>query len=214
MITRRWLIALAIAAGCLAGGLYLAATARTDVVVMSRDIEVPRPLTREDLDVRAVSAELAPADAAQRIDDVVGLVPRAPVLRGQIVLTRAVASELADFRSGLTLPSGLRAVAIPVTAVNAIGRAIVPGSRVDVLAVPLLGRAPAGRGTELLSIAATVLDVRGESGAALVPRDGKPTGIGAERIGSVVIAIPVADEVRFADRIVTSTFVLALVSGR
>ena len=214
MIPRRWLIALAVAAGCLASGLYLAATQRTDVVVMSRDIEVPRPLTPEDLEVRVVSAELAPADAAQRIDDVIGLVPRAPLLRGQIVLTRAVASELPDFRSGLVLRSGLRAIAIPVSAVSAIGGAIVPGSRVDVLAVPVLGRAPAGRGTELLSTAATVLDVRGESGAAFVPHDAKPYGVANERIASVVIAISAADEVRFADRIVTSTFVLTLVGGR
>ena len=35
MISRRWLIALAVAAGCLASGLYLAATQRTDVVVLS-----------------------------------------------------------------------------------------------------------------------------------------------------------------------------------
>lgn len=214
MIARRWLLALAIAAGCLASGLYLAATQRTDVVVASRDIDVPRPLTRDDLDVRAVSAELAPPDAAQRIDDVIGLVPRAPVVRGQIIQTRAVAAELADFRTGLVLPKGDRAVAIPVTAVNAIGGAIVPGARVDILAVPVLGRAPAGRTTELLSSAATVLDVRGESGAAFVPRDSRMSGVATERIASVVIAIPATDEVRFADRIVTSTFVLVLVGSR
>lgn len=215
MIARRWSLALAIAAGCVAGGLFLAATQRADVVVMSRDMDVPRPLTRDDVEVRAVSAELAPPDAAQRIDDVIGLTPRAPVVRGQLVITRAVAPELTGFRTGLVLPSGLRAVAIPVSAVNAIGGAIVAGSRVDVLAVPVLGRAPAGRTTELLSSAATVLDVRDESGAAYIPRETKTnTVVANDRIGSVVIAIPAADEVRFADRIATSTFVLALVGSR
>ncbi len=214
-MTRRWSLALALVAGIVASGLYLAATQRADVVVMSRDVDVPRPLTRDDLEVRAVSAELAPPEAAQRIDDVVGLVPRAPLMRGQLVLTRAVATELASFRTGLALPAGLRAVAIPVTAVSAIGGAIVPGARVDVLAVPVLGRAPAGRTTELLSSAATVLDVRDESGGAYVPREAKTNAaITNERIGSVVIAIAAADEVRFADRIATSTFVLALVGSR
>ncbi len=215
MIARRWSLALAIAAGCLASVLYLAATQRADVVVVSRDIDVPRPLTRDDLEVRPVSAELAPPDAVQRIDDVVGLVPRAPLLRGQLVLTRAVASELPGFRTGLVLSSGLRAFAIPVSAVNAIGGAIVPGSRVDVLAVPVLGRAPSGRATELLASAAVVLDVRDDSGAAYLPREGKANAATLnERIASIVIAVPAADEIRFADRIATSTFVLALVGSR
>jgi pilus assembly protein CpaB len=211
VIARHWLIALAVAAGCLASGLYVLATQRADVVVVSRDVELPRPLTRDDLEVRTVSAELAPPEAAQRIEDVIGLVPRMPLIRGQIILSRALASELADFRSGLALATGLRAIAIPVSAVNAIGGAIVPGSRVDVLAVPVLGRAPGGRTAELLAAAATVLDVRGESGAAFVSREPRSGVVATERVASVVIAIAAAEEVRFADRIATSTFVLALV---
>jgi len=211
VIARHWLVALAVAAGCLASGLYLFATQRADVVVVSRDVEVPRPLTRDDLEIRTVPAELAPPEAAQRIEDVVGLVPRMPLVRGQIILSRALASELADFRSGLVLATGLRAIAIPVSAVNAIGGAIVPGARVDVLAVPVLGRAPAGRTAELLAAAATVLDVRGESGAAFVSREARSSVVASERVASVVIAIAAAEEVRFADRIATSTFVLALV---
>ena len=214
MIPRRWLFALAIAAGCLAAGLYYAATQRADVVIVARDIDVPRAITREDVEVRTLSAELVPTDAARRIEDVIGLVPRAPLLRGQLVLTRALAEELADFRSGLSLPSNFRAVAIPVTAVGAVGGAIVPGSRVDVLATPVLGRAPAGRATELLVSGAMVLDVRGESGAPFVPRDQKSATLSGDRIASVVLAIALADEVRFADRIATSTFVLALASAK
>jgi len=55
-----------------------------------------------------------------------------------------------------------------------------------------------------------VLDVRGESGAAYVPRETKMS-IAIDHIASVVIAIAAADEARFADRLATSTFVLALV---
>ena len=214
MIPRRWLFALAIAAGFLAAGLYYAATQRADVVIVARDIDVPRAITREDVELRSLSAELVPSDAAQRIEDVIGLVPRAPLLRGQLVLTRALAEDLADFRSGLSLPGGFRAIAIPVTAVGAVGGAIVPGSRVDVLATPVLGRAPAGRATELLVSGAVVLDVRGESGSPFAPRDQKSATLSGDRIASVVLAIAQADEVRFADRIATSTFVLALASAK
>ncbi|HUQ42487.1 MAG TPA: RcpC/CpaB family pilus assembly protein, partial [Candidatus Limnocylindrales bacterium] len=152
--------------------------------------------------------------AARRIDDVVGLVPRSPMLRGQIVLVRSVAEEIADFRSGQMIASGYRAVAIPVSAVNAVGGAVVPGARVDILAIPIAGRAPLGREAEVLMTGATVLDVRGETGAAFTAREPKAGSVAFDRIASVVIAIPFIDEARFADRIATSTFVIALVGAR
>lgn len=214
MIARRWLIALAVAAGAVAAGAYYAATLRVDVVVVTRDIEVPRPLTADDVALRPLSAEAVPADAARAIDEVVGLVPRGPMWRGQLVMTRGVAAEVADFRSGLPLAPGQRAIAIPVSAVDAIGGAVIPGSRVDVVAVPVLGRAPAGRTTELLATSALVLDVRGESGAPLVAPQAVSDAVVADRLASVVIAIDAAEALRFADRIATSTFVLALAGAR
>ena len=211
---RRLLFVLAIGAGILAAGLYYASSQRAEVIVMARDIDEPRVILAEDIEVRTFAAELAPEGAARRIEDVVGLVPRAPMLRGQIVLTRSVTVELADFRSGQKLASGFRAVAIPVTAVNAVGGAVVPGARVDVLAVPVAGRAPVGRGPEVLITGASVLDVRGESGAPYTQREQKPGAVTLDRIASVIIAIPFIDEARLADRIATSTFVIALVGAR
>ena len=93
------------------------------------------------------------------------------------------------------------------------GGAIAPGARVDVLAVPLVGRAPAGRTVELLAAEALVLDVRSEVGTPYIPRR-QVTTSAFDRIGSVIIAISPADEIRFADRIATSTFVLAFSSAR
>ena len=145
LVPRRVLFGVAIAAGFLAAALYYAATQRSDVVVMARDMTELRALTRDDLEVRTVAAELAPEDALRRVDDAIGLVPRGPLVRGQLVLGRAVGSEVADFRSGRSLEDGSRALAIPVSAVNAVGGAIVPGARVDVIAVPVAGRGPAGR---------------------------------------------------------------------
>lgn len=214
MIPRRVLVAVAIASGLVAGGAYQLAMQREDVVVLARDVDAPRPLAAEDLDVRTVSAGLVPSDAVRRPEDVIGMLPRSPLLRGQLVLARSLSSELPDFSSGLAIPAGLRAVAIPVSAVAAVGGAIAPGARVDVLAVPVLGRAPAGRTAELLASSVTVLDVRGESGAAFLAREPKTAAIAPDRIASVVIAVPAADEIRVADRIATSTFVLALASGR
>src|SRR6185503_19140899 len=102
-------------------------------------VDEPRPLTSYDVEVRTIAAELVPPDALRRVDDAIGLTPRAPLLRGQLVLERAVAPELVEMR-GWPIDPTFRAVAIPVRAIDAIGGAIVPGSRVDVLAMPIAGR--------------------------------------------------------------------------
>jgi len=66
---------------------------------------------------------------------------------------------------------------------------------------------------ELLAADALVLDVRSETGAPYQPRRQDAT-VAVDRIGSVIIAISPSDEIRFADRIATSTFVLAFSSAR
>ena len=107
-VPRRVFFVLAILAGALSGALYFSATQRADIVVMARDMDVPRALSADDLETRAISADLLPEDAVTSVSDVIGLVPRAPMLRGQLVLARSVADELADFRSGQAVPTGYR----------------------------------------------------------------------------------------------------------
>ncbi|MEP6693764.1 MAG: Flp pilus assembly protein CpaB [Chloroflexota bacterium] len=212
MIARRSILILALVAGGIAGALYYIGAQRVGMVVAARDIAVIRPLTVEDLEVRSVPPDALPQGAISSIDDAVGRVPAAPLWRGQALVGQALGDDAAVFHTGLTLRPGERAVAIPVVAVNAVGGAIAPGARVDVLAVPLVGRAPAGRTVELLAAEALVLDVRSESGGPYLSqkRDG---AFAPERIGSVIIAISPSDEIRFADRIATSTFVLAFSSA-
>lgn len=212
MIARRSLLIVALIAGLTAGALYFIGAQRIAMVVAARDVAVIRPLTAEDVEVRSVPPDALPSGAISSIDDVIGRVPMAPLWQGQPLVAHALADDAATFHTGLTLRPGERAIAIPVVAVSAVGGAISPGARIDVLAVPLLGRAPAGRGVELLAADALVLDVRTESGAPYVPR-ARDSAFAADRIGSVIIAIAPADEVRFADRIATSSFVLAFSSA-
>lgn len=212
MIARRSLLLLALIAGCVAGGLYYVGAQRVPMVVAAQDVAAIRPLTAQDLAVRSVPPDTLPAGAISSVDDAIGRVPVAPLWLGQPLVRQALTDEGAVFHTGLTLRPGERAVAIPVVAVAAVGGAIAPGARVDVLAVPVVGRAPAGRTVELLAADARVLDVRSESGAPYQPRRLDST-VAVERIGSVIIAISPSDEIRFADRIATSTFVLAFSSA-
>ena len=216
MIGQRALVVLALAAGALAGTLYYVGAQRSPVVVAARDLDATHPLVAEDLAIVSIPADAVPAGALADATGAVGKLPRAPLWRGQVVLGPALSDQAASFHTGLVLPTGMRAVALPVSsAAQAVGGAIVPGARVDVIAVPVAGRAPGGRTAELLLPGAMVLDVRSETGAPYGPAISKsPISSLAERIGSVVVAIDSLDEVRFADRIATSTFVLALAGSR
>lgn len=216
MIGQRALIALALGAGALSGILYYVSAQRSPVVVAARDIDASHPLVADDLAIVSMPADAVPQGALGETAGAVGKLPRAPLWRGQILFGSALSDEAPSFHTGLALPIGMRAVALPVAnAAQAVGGAIVAGARVDVIAVPVAGRAPGGRTTELLLQAATVLDVRSETGGPFGPAVSKGTvsSLG-DRIGSVVVAIDPVDEVRFADRIATSTFVLTLAGSR
>ena len=126
-----------------------------------------------------------------------------------LVLETSLADAAALFGSGLRPPTGMRAMAVPVNAASALGGAIAPGHRVDVIAIPLPGKAPAGRPVELVASRAVVLDVRSETGRALVTDPVRSAAF--DRIGSIVIAVAASDELRLAERIPTSTFVVVLV---
>ena len=212
MIARRLLLALALVAGAIAGALYYIGTYRVPMLVAAQDLAVIRRLTAADLEVRMVPPDALPTGALMNVDAALGRVPVAPLWQGQPLVGQALADDAAVFHTGLSLRPGERAIAIPITAVGAVGGAITPGARVDVIAVPVSGRAPVGRGVELLAPDALVLDIRSESGTPFTGRGSDPTRA-VERIGSVIIAVSPADEVRLADRIVTSTFVLAFSSA-
>jgi Flp pilus assembly protein CpaB len=181
-------------------------------VIAARDIDATQPLAAEDLGISSLPPDAVPMGALGDVSAAVGKVPRAPLWRGQVVLGTAVADEAASFHTGLALPAGMRAIALPVAAAQAVGGALIPGARIDIIAVPVAGRAPAGRMTELLARAAIVLDIRTETGAPYGATVKAPMAGVAERIGSVVVAIDPSEEIRFADRIATSTFILAFVA--
>ena len=216
MIGQRALVALALAAGALAGTLYYVGAQRSPIVVAARDLDATHPLVADDLAIASIPADAVPAGALADASAAIGKLPRAPLWRGQVVLGPALSDDAASFHTGLSLPTGMRAVALPVSsAAQAVGGAILPGARVDVIAVPVAGRAPGGRTAELLLQSAIVLDVRSEMGGpygAVLSKS--PIASTGERIGSVVVAIDSLDEVRFADRIATSMFVLTLAGSR
>lgn len=209
MTRRRILLAGGVIAGVLAGVLYQSSAQRTEVVVAARELDALAPLRADDLTTRALRIDSVPAGAQQTAASLVGRYLRAPLAQGQLVLAASVADDAAQFSTGLRPPSGTRAIAVPVTAAHALGGAIMPGGRVDLIAVPVAGRAPEERTVELLAESALVLDVRTDTGYPLVRERGRQTAM-LERLGSVVLAVPAGYEMLVADRLPSSTFVLAV----
>jgi Flp pilus assembly protein CpaB len=214
--SQRALLALAAAAGLVAGILYYAGAQRVDVVVAAVDLAAGHAITQGEVEIRSLPPDALPIGAVTDVGSAVGRFARSPIVKGQLLMASSLAASAAAFDTGVALPTGYRAVAIPVAAAHALGGAVIPGSRVDVIAVPLPGRAPSGRTTELIAAAALVVDVRGEMGGAFEREraaSARSTSV-RDRIGSVVVAVGPAAEMWIADRIATSTFVLALVHDR
>lgn len=203
------LLVAAAVAGVLSGVLYYASAQRTTILVAARDLRPTSQLGSGDLVPRQFPADVVPVGAVRDSGAAIGRYLRAPLGAGQIVLETSLADEMALFGSGLRPPTGMRAMAVPVTASSALGGAIASGHRVDVIAIPVPGRAPAGTRAQLVAVRAMVIDVRGESGRPLLREPGR-SGV-PDRIGSIVIAVAASDELRLAERIPTSTFVVVLV---
>jgi pilus assembly protein CpaB len=215
VIGQRALLGIAIACGVVAGTIYYATLQRVTIVVAAHALDADKAIAPDDVTLRELPPDAVPEGALHTVDDAIGRVPRAPQWPGQILLAPALSVGAAAFHSGLVPPAGQRAVAIPVTPSQAMGGALVAGAHVDVIAIPVIGRAPAGRITELVAGNVTVLDVRGEAGGPFVPAGpGRGAGLAIDRLGSVVVALAPADELRVADRIATSTFVLVFIPIR
>ena len=215
MIGQRTLLAVALVCGAMAGIIYYASLQRVSVVVAAHGLDADRPIAAEDIVLRELPPDAVPTGAVRSLDEALGRVPRAPLWTGQLLVAPALGAGAAAFHSGLVPPAGQRALAIPVTPAQAVGGALVAGAHVDVIAIPVSGRAPAGRATELVAANVTVLDVRGENGGPIVPAAATRQGTAAlERLGSVVVALSPSDELRVADRIATSTFVLVFIPIR
>ncbi len=103
---------------------------------------------------------------------------------------------------------------------QAVGAALAPGARVDVIAVPNALRTGTSAGpsasapaTAVMGQGYLILALRTADGQPLTAASASDSGSGAlvaPKLGSVVIAIPAASEAAFATQALASTFYLAL----
>jgi Flp pilus assembly protein CpaB len=125
-------------ASVVAAGAYYAAQPRVELVRAKTDIPVLTLITSDMVELVRVSPLDAPANTARTLGGVVGRYAALPILAGQDVDARAVEAMPGSraFGFGAPLAPGQVAFALPVEASQAVGGALSPGARVDIVAVP------------------------------------------------------------------------------
>lgn len=207
-------------AGIVAAVVFIFAQPSAEIVRARVDIPVLTQITAEMVETVRVSPADMPANAAGSLDEVVAQYAALPILAGQTVDLRALEAAPGEraLGFGAALPAGQVAFAVPVEPSQAVGAALAPGARVDVIAVPNALRTSSGASTESSPLAGEVLG-QGYIILALRTAAGQPLTTGDDdrtaslvppKLGSVVIAIPAEREAEFATAALTSTFHLAL----
>lgn len=140
----RMMIALAVIFAALATGacyLYLRQVAESankgeyiPVVVARTAIPARTSIEREMVEQVELPASAVHSHSLRKLNDVVGKVVQEPLVAGEQVLSDRLVAQ-GDTRSGLSyrIPSGKRAVTVPVDEVAAVGWHLQPGDHVDIL---------------------------------------------------------------------------------
>ena len=210
--------AIFLAAAVAAMALVYIGQPRNGIVRAKADIAVLTPITIDMIEIVSVSPADAPANAARRVDDVVGKYASVPILAGQDVDTRILEANPGQlaFGFGAPLEAGQVAFALPVEPGQAVGGALVPGARVDIVAVPnALKTQVSGADSPsavVLGQGLVVLTIRTPEGRQLSDEPTSDTArvVIPPKLGSVVVAIPAARLAEFAEAALGSTFYIAL----
>lgn len=117
-----------------------------EVCVAKRDIAAGEPVDAGALETRLWVADLLPAEAVRAPSDVVGRTASSTILAGEVLSLR----RFQDTEGQVEVPDGLKAVSVPAKDVQAVGGAIVAGSRVDMYAT-------GGTSTDLVASGVLVL---------------------------------------------------------
>ena len=215
-------IVIFVVASVVAAGAYYLAQPRVELVRARSDIGVLTQITSDMVELVRVSQLDAPANSSRSLDVVVGRYAALPILAGQDVDGRAIEATPGSraFGFGAPLGPGEVAFALPVAADQAVGGALSPGARVDIIAVPNalktgMATASSAPGSISMGQGLTILALRTSDGRQLTDlAAGGSTAIVPPKLGSVVVAIPAARVADFATAALTSTFYLALEPGQ
>ena len=105
------------------------------VVVAAVDLGVGAAIRLEDVRTIDWPAAALPAGVFEKPDDVVGRALVMPLIQNELVLPMKLASKEAGSGLPIMIPEGERAVSVRVNEVIGVAGYVLPGTRVDVVAV-------------------------------------------------------------------------------
>jgi pilus assembly protein CpaB len=105
------------------------------VVVAALDLGVGAAIRPEDVRTIEWPAAALPAGVFEKPDDVVGRALVMPLIQNELVLPMKLASKEAGSGLPILIPEGERAVSVRVNEVIGVAGYVLPGTRVDVVAV-------------------------------------------------------------------------------
>lgn len=123
------------------GGGTTAQAATVPVVVAAQDIRIGQEITADMVEVKSLPADAVIAGAFGKPEDVVGknaagLIEKGDQLTPTKVSQYYIPALNEDVKApALVIPKGMRGFSVPVTEVTGVGGLLLPGDRVDVIAV-------------------------------------------------------------------------------
>jgi pilus assembly protein CpaB len=118
------------------GGDGATSSATVNVAVAAQDIPAGTRLTEDMLKIAPVAPETLLEGTYTEVPALAGFVTRYPVATGEQITLAKIGIEAGN-EDGLSfiIPDGQRAIAASVTQVSSVGGLLLPGNRVDVIAV-------------------------------------------------------------------------------
>lgn len=103
------------------------------VVMASKDVPDGSAITAGELDMQPFPADFVPHGAIVSPDNAIGKYTTTQITKGQIVLNNQLSSTLRAGELSLSVPTGMEAVALPMTDLMSENGAIKAGDHVDIL---------------------------------------------------------------------------------
>ncbi len=105
------------------------------VVVANQDISVGTEITAEMVKVVDVPTNLLVNSAITQSDLAIGQTARFPISQGQQLVRASFGVQAGEDGLSYVIPRGMRAMALSVEEATAVGGLLLPGDRVDIIAV-------------------------------------------------------------------------------
>ncbi len=137
------------------------------VVVSAKSIEAAHKITDKMIATRPAPKSLIPRDGFTEPESLIGRVTKMPIAPGVPITKAMLAPPGSEPGLAATIPAGFRAVSVKVNEESAVAGFVMPGSRVDVLAMDR-----SGDGKSRLALANVEVGAVGQSMSQIGP-DGK-----------------------------------------